>query len=67
MVKFLPSYVGSKRHWVSRLAQFKGMDFVELFAGSAILSANLAKTALLNDRDPVVSTILSRFDELICT
>jgi site-specific DNA-adenine methylase len=62
-VRFLPSYVGSKRHWLPTLQPLAGRPFVELFAGSAILSANLASKALLVDLDPMVATILSRFDE----
>ena len=62
-VRFLPSYVGSKRHWLPTLQTLKGRPFAELFAGSAILSANLATKALLVDLDPVVARILSRFDE----
>ncbi|WIB65668.1 DNA adenine methylase [Curtobacterium sp. MCBD17_040] len=62
-VRFLPSYVGSKRHWLPTLQTLKGRPFAELFAGSAILSANLASTALLVDLDPVVARILGRFDE----
>jgi site-specific DNA-adenine methylase len=50
--RFLPSYVGSKAHWVKELVQFKGRDFVEFFAGSAVISANLANRAVLNDSDP---------------
>ncbi|MGW8431163.1 DNA adenine methylase [Curtobacterium citreum] len=62
-VRFLPSYVGSKRHWLPTLQPLAGRPIVELFAGSAILSANLASKALLVDLDPMVATILSRFDE----
>ena len=40
------------------------MDIVEPFCGSAVLSANLARTSVLNDRDEFVCKILSRFDEL---
>jgi len=64
-VRFLPSYVGSKRHWLPQLAEFHGRPFVELFAGSAIISANYASKALLVDLDPMVSKILSRFDEQV--
>ena len=64
-IRFLPSYVGSKRHWLPALDQFRGRPFVELFAGSAVLSANLASRALLVDSAPVVARILSRFPEQI--
>jgi site-specific DNA-adenine methylase len=64
-IKFLPSYVGSKKYWVPKLQQFKGEDFVEPFCGSAVLSANLAKTATLNDLDKYIYLILSQFDQLI--
>jgi len=65
LIRFLPSYVGSKRAWVPYLQEFAGRPFVEMFAGSAVLSANLATKALLVDLDPIVATILSRFDEQI--
>lgn len=65
LMYFLPSYVGSKKIWVKKLLYYSGMDFVELFCGSAVLSANLAKSALLNDLDPYIHLVLSRFDELI--
>lgn len=64
MIKFLPSYVGSKSFWIDELSCFKGRDFVEVFAGSASLSASLANKAILNDIDPYVYKILSRYDEL---
>ena len=65
MIKFLPSYVGSKSYWVNYLEKYKDKDFVELFAGSAVLSANLAKSCILNDKDKYVYKILSEFDKLI--
>lgn len=65
MIKFIPSYVGSKSFWVERLNQYQGRDFVEPFCGSGVLSANLARKAILNDKDMMVFNILSRFDELI--
>ena len=66
MIKFLPSFVGSKQYWVSRLQPcLNNIPMVELFCGSSVLSANLASTAVLNDLDPMVSKILSRFDEQI--
>lgn len=64
-IKFLPSYVGSKSSWLSTLSRFKNEDFVELFCGSAVLSANLARTTVLNDLDPIIYKILSEFDKLI--
>ena len=64
MYKFIPVYVGSKSHWVSRLIEFKGKPFVELFSGSAVLSANLASEALLNDKDEMIYKILKNFTEL---
>lgn len=64
-IRFLPSYVGSKLHWVDKLSQLSGRPFAELFAGSSVLSANLASRALLVDLDPMLSRILARFDEQI--
>jgi site-specific DNA-adenine methylase len=61
MVKFFPSFVGSKAFWVPRLSQFKGRRFVEPFCGSAVLSANLASSTILNDLDPYVTLILKNF------
>jgi len=37
---------------VEKLERYRGRDFVEFFAGSAVLSANLARRAVLNDLDP---------------
>jgi site-specific DNA-adenine methylase len=65
MIKFLPSYVGSKAYWVDKLAGYKNSDMVEVFAGSGVLSANLAKTALLNDLDPIIYKVFSNYDQLI--
>lgn len=65
LIKFLPSYVGSKKSWIKHLNEYKNENFVELFCGSGVLSANLAKTAILNDLDHYVWTILSNFDQLI--
>jgi site-specific DNA-adenine methylase len=65
LIKFLPSYVGSKAYWVDKLAEYKGNDFIEVFSGSAVLSANLAKTAILNDTDPVINKIFSNYTKLI--
>lgn len=65
LIKFLPSYVGSKAYWVKHLQRFSGRPFVEFFAGSAVLSANLASQATLIDIDPYVTKILADFDHLI--
>lgn len=64
LIKFLPSYVGSKASWVKHLQHLKGKDFVELFCGSAVLSANLAKTAVLNDSDLYIHKILTNYPEI---
>ena len=66
MIKFLPSYVGSKSRWVPKLEAFRGKDFIEPFCGSAVISANLAETAILNDLDDKLHLILSHFKHLIC-
>ena len=65
LIKFLPSYVGSKAMWVKELQEFRGKDFVEPFCGSAVLSANLAGSTIINDLDDYVYKILRKFDELI--
>lgn len=65
LIRFLPSYVGSKRAWLPYLQEFKNRPFVEMFAGSGVLSSNLASKAILVDLDPIVSKVLSRFDEQI--
>jgi site-specific DNA-adenine methylase len=66
MIRFMPSYVGSKRAWVDRLdADLRGRPIAELFCGSATLSANLASKALLVDLDPMVYRILSRFEDQV--
>lgn len=66
MYKILPSYVGSKSYWVSKLQEkYKNRNFIELFCGSAVLSINLAKKAILNDADKYVYLILKHFDEQI--
>lgn len=65
MVKFLKSYVGSKAYYVKQLDIFKGRNFVEFFCGSAVLSANLAKSCQLNDLDSYVYKILNEFDRQI--
>lgn len=63
--KFFSGYVGSKRMWVDKLLELRGSSFVEAFAGSAALSANLASSCVLNDFDPYVSKILKNFDKQI--
>lgn len=65
LIKFLPSYVGSKAYWVNFLLPYKGQDFIETFSGSGVLSANLAKSAILNDLDPMVYKIFSNYEKLI--
>lgn len=65
LIKFMPSYVGSKAYWVERLKNYKDKDFVEVFSGSSVLSANLAKTAILNDLDPIIYKIFSNYEQLI--
>lgn len=65
IIRFLPSYVGSKARWVDRLQYLQGEDFVELFAGSGVLSANLAKTTILNDKDPYIFNIYNNYNDLI--
>jgi len=52
LIKFLPSYVGSKAYWVRGLDRYRGRHFVEFFGGSGVISANLASRAILNDTDP---------------
>lgn len=67
MIKFLPSFVGSKAHWIPILRYLfsKKEDIIEPFCGSAVISANFAKTSILVDVDPIVCQIFSCFDELI--
>ncbi len=65
IVRFLPSYVGSKRFWLPALRHLSGRPFAELFAGSAVLSANLASRALWVDLDPVVCHVLGSFHEQV--
>lgn len=67
MVKFLPSYVGSKAYWVPRLERFRGAHFAEPFCGSAVLSANLAQSTTLNDSDSYIFLIMTCFDQLRCS
>lgn len=65
MIKFLPSYVGSKAYWISDLLFLKNRNIAELFCGSAVISANLAKKAYLGDIDPMLYKILSNYSDLI--
>ncbi len=65
LIKFFPSYVGSKAHWVDKLNFYQGRRFVELFCGSSVLSANLAGSCILNDLDFFVAKILNEFDKQI--
>jgi len=62
LVKFLPSYVGSKACWVEKLGRYRGRDFVEFFAGSAVLSANLARRTVLNDLDPFLHRYFREYE-----
>jgi len=62
LARFLPSYVGSKAYWVSRLEQYKGRDFVEFFAGSAVISASLANRTVLNDLDPFLHRYFREYE-----
>ncbi len=62
LTKFLPSYVGSKACWVEKLERYRGRDFVEFFAGSAVLSANLANQAVLNDTDPFLYRYFQEYE-----
>ena len=62
LTKFLPSYVGSKACWVGALERYKGRDFVEFFAGSAVISANLANRAVLNDLDPFLHKYFRQYE-----
>jgi len=62
LIKFLPSYVGSKAYWVRTLERYKGRNFVEFFAGSAVISANLANQAVLNDLDPFLHKYFRQYE-----
>jgi hypothetical protein len=62
LTKFLPSYVGSKACWVRALERYRGRDFVEFFAGSAVISANLANRAVLNDSDPFLHKYFREYE-----
>lgn len=62
LTKFLPSYVGSKACWVGKLERYRGRDFVEFFAGSAVISASLAGRAVLNDSDPFLYRYFRQYE-----
>jgi len=62
LTKFLPSFVGSKAYWVRALERYRGRDFVEFFAGSAVISANLANRAVLNDADPFLHAYFRQYE-----
>lgn len=64
-LRLLPSYAGSKSHWIHRLGHLQGRNIVELFAGTGSISMNYADQALLVELDPQLARILSRYDELI--
>ena len=63
-LRLLPSYAGSKSHWIHRLGHLSGRNTVELFAGTGAISLNYARRALLVELDPQLARILSRYDEL---
>ena len=65
MIRFLPSYVGSKAYWLSRLEFLLGEYIVELFCGSSVISANYAYKAILNDIDLYLYKILKNYNNLI--
>lgn len=64
-LRLLPSYAGSKSHWIWRLSHFAGRNIVEPFAGTGSISLNYANNALLNELDPHLARIIARYDELI--
>lgn len=43
LIKFLPSYVGSKAYWVEKLIAYKNEDFVEVFQGRQYYLPTLRK------------------------
>lgn len=63
-VRLLPSYAGSKSHWIHRLEHLRGRNIVELFAGTGSISVNYADHALLVELDPQLARILAHYDEL---
>lgn len=70
LVKFFISFVGSKAQWVRNdifrnEIGIKENRIVELFCGSSVISANLAKSCLLIDVDPVICKILTYFNQQI--
>lgn len=62
LTRFLPSFVGSKADWVGKLERYRGRDFVEFFAGSAAISANLANRAVLNDVDEFLYKYFKQYE-----
>jgi site-specific DNA-adenine methylase len=64
-VRLLPSYAGSKSHWIHRLEHLRGRTIVELFAGTGSIAMNYADTALLVELDPMLARIIGRYDELV--
>lgn len=64
-IRLLPSYAGSKSHWIHRLEHLRGRNIVELFAGTGSISMNYARNALLVELDPQLARILKHYDELI--
>lgn len=64
-VRLLPSYAGSKSHWIHRLEHLRGRNIVELFAGTGSISMNYAANALLVELDPQLARILGHYDQLI--
>lgn len=64
-LRLLPSYAGSKSHWIHRLDHLRGRNIVELFAGTGSISMNYARNALLVELDPQLARILKHYDELI--
>lgn len=63
-IRFLPAWTGHKTRWLPALEQFRGRAMVELFAGSAVISANLASSALLVDLDEPLTRVLANYDRL---
>lgn len=64
-LRLLPSYAGSKSHWIHRLEHLRGRNIVELFAGTGSIALNYASNALLVELDPQLARILKHYDELI--
>lgn len=64
LAKFIPNYQGQKSYYVPFLEKYKGENFIEPFCGAAVISANLARTSILNDIDPYIYQIISQFNQL---